>query len=50
MQNKSKIEISKTPNGYFRVYKVGKSWAKPLSPREFSSIGDARKWVKTYKK
>ena len=46
MRKKSKIEISKTPNGYYRVYKVGKTWAKPISPKEFSSIGDARKWVR----
>jgi len=40
------IEISRTHGSYFRVYKVGEKWAEPISPRDFSSIGDARAWVR----
>lgn len=47
---RTKLEISKTYGGYYRVYKIKNSIAEPFSPREFSSIGDARRWLAVYKK
>ena len=49
MVRKCKLEISKTGKGYYRVYKNNGKIATPFSPREFSSIGDARKWLKSKK-
>lgn len=41
-----KYEISKTPGGYWRIYKIGKKFAIPFSPREFIRKSDAQKWLK----
>jgi len=49
MTRRSKLEIAKTHRGYFRVYKNDGKTASPYSLREFSSIGDARKWLKNKK-
>ena len=49
MPKRSKLEIAKTHSGYYRVYKNDGKTASPYSPREFSSIGDARKWLKNVK-
>ena len=49
MVRKCKLEISKTGKGYYRVYKNNGKIATPFSPREFSSIGDARNWLKSKK-
>jgi len=49
MVRKCKLEISKTGQRYYRVYKNNGKTATPFSPREFSSIGDARKWLKSKK-
>ena len=50
IKKKSKLEISKTPGGYFRVYKIGKKYAIPYSPREFVNKSDAKKWLQKKKR
>ena len=45
-----KLEVSKTPGGYYRVYKLGKKYATPLSPREFIRKAEAVKWMNEYKR
>ena len=49
MVKKSKLEISKVNKGYYRIYKNNGKVAVPYSPSEFSSVGDARKWLKKKK-
>jgi len=44
-KKKTKLEISKTAGGYYRVYKVSSKYAVPFSPREFLNKADARKWM-----
>lgn len=49
MSRKSKLEISRTHGGYYRIYKNDGKIASPYSTREFGSIRDARKWLKNVK-
>ena len=44
-----KYELSKTPGGYYRIYKIGKKWATPFSPKEFINKKDAKEWAKRKK-
>ena len=48
-KKKSKLEISKTPGGYYRVYKIGEKYATPVSPKEFVNRADAKKWLERNK-
>lgn len=43
---RGKIEISKTPDGYFRVFENDGKVARPLSPKEFLNKADARNWIR----
>jgi len=45
VRRKSRLVISKTPGGYYRVYKEGPKWAIPFSPKEFITKADAKKWL-----
>ena len=49
VKTKSKLEVSKTPGGYYRVYKIGPKYATPYSPKEFVNKKDAVEWMNKHK-